>query len=148
MIRAATLDDVDAILRLGEALHAESSYRSMPFVTEKVRGLMEALIGGAGVVFVSELAGIGVVGGIAGAVAAHWFNHELHGFDYSFFVVARYRSGTMALRLMCAFESWCRARGAVCVRLGISTGLDVEATARFYEWAGYKRIGPLLTKGL
>lgn len=148
MIRPATLDDIDAILRLGEELHAESVYRAMPFVPEKVRVLMAALIGGAGVVFVTTTAEGEVVGGIAGTVQPYWFNDELHGFEYSFFIDQAHRGGTRALRVLCAFEAWCRAKGAHEVRIGITTGINVAGTARFYEFAGYRREGLLFIKDL
>lgn len=147
MIRPATLDDLDAIIALGSVLHATSVYRAMPFDADKVRVLMDGLISGAGVVFVADLAG-NVVGGIAGAVSEHWFNRELHGFEYSFFIDRQHRGGSMALRLLCAFESWCKAKGARQTRIGITTGINPEGTARFYRWAGYEDAGQLFTKDL
>lgn len=146
-VRPATMLDVPAVVELGAALHASSSYARFAFDREKVADLMRTLIAGAGVVFLAERNGA-PVGGIAGGVAPFWFGSDLHGFDYSFFVLPEYRNGTTALRLLLSLESWCRGRGATEMRIGITTGISLEATARFYEWCGYTRNGALFTKGL
>lgn len=146
-IAVARPEDVPALVDLGEKLHASSDYARFNFDREKVGDLLDSLIAGHGVVFVAERFGE-VVGGIAGAVTEFWFGRDLQGVDFSFYVHPEHRHGTIALRLLLAFEAWCKARGALEVRLGITTGLDVEGTARFYEWAGYTRNGVLFTKEL
>nr|WP_246295006.1 GNAT family N-acetyltransferase [Schlegelella koreensis] len=125
-------------------MHALSSYAPLSFDREKVAGVLARVIEG-GVVYVATR-NEQIVGGIAGGVTEHWFGHSLHGYDVSFFVDPAHRHGITAARLLGCFEQWCKARGAVEVRLGITTGLDVEATSRFYESQGYARSGALFTK--
>lgn len=147
MIRPATLHDLDEILALGLRLHQTSTYAAKSFDDDKVRALMGDLIEGQGVVFVGVVSGL-IVGGIAGAVAENWFNHDLHGFEYSFFVAEESRSGSLAMKLLLALEAWCKARGALEMRVGITTGINVEGTSRFYRFLGYQNTGPLFTKEL
>lgn len=146
-VRPALLADVPAIVDLGAALHVSSDYSRFAFDRAKVEVLMRALIAGAGVIFLAEDKGR-PIGGIAGGVAPFWFGSDLHGFDYSFFVLPEFRHGSTALRLLACLEAWCRARGAIEMRIGITTGIEVEGTSRFYEWCGYTRNGALFTKGL
>jgi GNAT superfamily N-acetyltransferase len=147
MIRAATLADVPALVALGAVLHATSDYRDQPYVEEKVAGLLENLIQGQGVVFAAVKDGE-VVGGIAGGVTEHWFNHEVHAFEYSFFIAEQHRSGLLAMKLLLALEHWAIRRGATECRIGITTGINVEGTSRFYRYMGYRETGPLFTKVL
>lgn len=147
MIRPANIEDIEAILKLGKELHQSSTYSSMEFDSDKVRQLMSGLIEGAGVVFVAVVDGE-IVGGIAGGVAEYWFNREIHGFDFSFFISEEKRTGSLAMRLLFALENWCKSRGAVEMRIGITTGINVNGTTRFYNFMGYENTGPLFTKDL
>lgn len=142
MIRAAHLSDVPAIVEIGAVLHCTSSYRDIPFNRAKVAALMQSLINGAGVVFVAERDGQ-VVGGIAGGVAEHWFSDELLGFEYSFFVLPEARHGLIATKLLIAMRTWCKAKGAKSLRIGITTGINVDGTARFYRSMGFMDAGQL-----
>lgn len=151
MIRAAKLEDLDAIIALGLKLHAASVYGDMPFDEAKVRDVMGRLVEGEGVIFLGFLStpdSERVVGGIAGGVCEHWFNHVRHGFEYAFFIDQEHRSGTMALRLLCAFERWCAIHGVKQVRLGDTAGVDPAGVARFYQFAGYRRSGQIFTKDI
>lgn len=142
MIRSAQLSDVARIVEIGAALHAESDYRDISYNPQKVGALMELLIQGGGVVFVAEKSGE-VVGGIAGGVTDHWFSDELTGFEYSFFVLPEHRHGLVAMKLLLAMKAWCKAMGAKTLRIGITTGINTEGTARFYRHMGFRDAGNL-----
>lgn len=147
MIRAGTPADIPRILELGRMLHAISSFRDIPFDSEKVAATMRALMDGAGVVFVAERQGV-VVGGLAGGITEYFFSREKLGFDYSFFIEPSHRHGITALKLIRALEIWCKARGAITLQLGISTGLNVDGLSKFYELAGFSNVGPMFKKEL
>lgn len=142
MIRPAQLSDVTRIVEIGAVLHYTSAYRRISFNRAKVATLMQSLINGAGVVFVAERDGQ-VVGGIAGGVTAHWFSDELVGYEYSFFVLPEARHGLIATKLLIAMKAWCKAKGAKALRIGITTGINVEGTARFYRSMGFTDAGNL-----
>lgn len=142
MIRPAQLADVPRIVEIGAELHTSSKYRSVAYSHPKVAALMRSLIEGAGVVFVAERDGL-VVGGIAGGVTEHWFSHDLVGFEYSFFILPEARHGLIATKLLLAMKAWCKAHGAKTLRIGITTGINVEGTARFYRHMGFADAGNL-----
>ena len=141
-VEVATSEDAPEIARLGLLLHESSSYAAIPYRIEKVEDLMRNLTSGGGVVFVVRRDGE-IVGGIAGAVTAHWFSDELHGFEFSFFLRPDARSGITAGRLINAFTTWCGLRGAKQVRVGITTGINEERTGEFYRAIGFDPAGSL-----
>lgn len=148
MIRPATLDDVERLVEFGEMLHAESEYARHTYSRDKVASMMCGLIGGEyGVVFVAESGGE-IIGAIAGGIDAFWFGDTLHAFDFSFYVLPDKRGGSAAFRLLLAFEHWAKAKGAVEIDIGITTGISEDKTQRFYEKMGYVQTGRLFGKAL
>lgn len=143
MIRAAKHSDVPRLIELGTMLHSGSTYASMNFCPDKSAAFLHELINGQGVIFVAEVSGV-VVGGMAGAVTDQWFSNDLIAYDYSLFVEPSRRNGTVAIRLIRAFQEWAKLKGAKQIYMGIGTGVSVEGTARLYESQGLRNIGPLL----
>ncbi|MDQ0035847.1 putative membrane protein [Variovorax boronicumulans] len=146
-VEVATPEDAPQIAALGELLHDSSSYAGIPYNRAKVEDLMRNLAAGAGVVFVVRREGE-IVGGIAGSVAEWWFGDEIYGFEYSFFMREDARNAFTAIKLVSAFNIWCKARGAKEVRIGVTTGIHQEKTAGFYRLLGFSDIGPLFKKEL
>lgn len=141
MIEVATIEDVPRLVDLGAVMHAESPrFREQPFSRVKVAQTLVGLIQGRGVVFVARRDGQ-IVGGMAGGVAPNWFNDELQGFELAVFLAPEARHGLTAMRLVRAFFLWCRARGARHVRMGITTGVHTDSTARFYRALGMQDAG-------
>ena len=148
MIRVAEQKDIESLVEFGRLLHKESSYSNGSYVDDKVRDLMSGLIGSEyGAVFVSEIDGR-VIGAFAGGITEHWFSNDLHAFDYSFYVLPDFRGGSSAYRLLLAFEMWARAKGALEIDIGITTGIQEEKTQRFYEKMGFVQTGRLFGKVL
>lgn len=142
MIRAATHDDIPRLVELGQLLHDTSSYARSGINPEKVATLLGQLIDGLGVVFAAEVGGE-VVGGFAGAITEQWFSDDLIAFDYSLFIEPSKRQGLTALKLVLAFQNWAKAKGAKEIRMGITTGMNVEGTSRLYRHLGFEYVGPL-----
>lgn len=148
-VRAATLDDMAAILEMGRALHDESPrYAHLSFNEEKVFNLAhQVLTGPRGGAFVAEKDGR-IVGMVAGYVIEHWFSDDVIASDYTFYVWPAHRGGRAALLLWREFEAWAKAHGAVDCVPGITTGINMESTARFFEHLGYARAGYTFFKRL
>lgn len=136
MIRGAVLDDIEDLVDLGEAMHAVSTYSHISYSRTKVAALIKRLIEGEGVVFVYEKDG-DVIGCLGGGVTEYWFSEELTGFDYSFVIDPAKANGIAALRLIAAFKLWCKAKGARQMKMGITTGINVEKMAKLYQVAGF-----------
>jgi len=148
VIRPATAADVATIVAIGEAMHDESRYRDpLPWCAPKVTGLLDWLLASDdGLVLVAE-AGGAIVGGFLGMVEDHWCSRARVATDFALYVVPEHRGSTVAARLLGAYITWARDRGAVLVQAGITTGVHVEATSRLYERMGFQRVGNLFEIG-
>jgi GNAT superfamily N-acetyltransferase len=152
-VRAATLDDVPALLLMGRLMHDESPvFRTLGFDEGKLTRLLETMLEGTiaaaapGGVFVAERAGE-VVGMYGGFVVEMWFSQDKQAHDYVCYVKPEHRRrGRAAIGLVRAFEAWAIAQGALFITPGVSTQVDPESTARFYERLGYTRQGSILVK--
>lgn len=143
MIRAAKHEDIPRLVELGAIMHATTSFSHLDYSPERTGDFLRTLIDGAGVVFAAEVNGE-VVGGMPGAVTEQWFNHDLVAYEYCLFVEPGKRQGIIAMRLLLAFQEWAKIKGAKEIHLGITTGVNVEGTARLYSRMGYKYAGPIM----
>lgn len=145
MIRHATPADIARLLELGEAMHAESRYRVLPWSRDKVHRLLAWLIEiPDGFAMVAERNGE-VVGGFIGAVCEHWCTDAMMASDYALFISPERRGGIAARRLVRAYTDWATARGVppTLINIGITTGVNVESSSRLMQTCGYADAGRL-----
>ena len=147
MIRAGTSADIPRLVELGAMLHGSSVFRAIKYDPAKVAATLDGLVRGAGVLFVAEREGM-VIGGLAGGITEYWFSREKVGFDYSFFIEPSERNGFTAMKLIRAMEIWCKGQGARELQMGITTGINVDNTSKFYELVGFQNAGPIFKKEL
>ena len=142
-IRKATLYDLPALVALGRIMHAEApSYAHTEYNEGKVSGVLCPAIT-AGGVFVHINAAQEIDGGFAGVIVERWFSTDRIGTDIALFVRPDRRGGLVAVHLIDAFIEWCERQGIAArdVVIGVSTGVDADATGRLYERVGFERIG-------
>lgn len=150
-VRPARTGDVEAILAMGAALHAESPhFRTRHYSEQKVRELILRLIEDDGDRFlclVAEREGepIGYIGGV---LVEDWFGDDTYAADISFYVVPPCRGGRAALQLVMAFERWARERGATRICPATSTQVRSESVLGFYAKLGYCAVGHAMSKDL
>jgi GNAT superfamily N-acetyltransferase len=149
-VRRATDDDLEALIAMGEALHAESPrYQGMGFSAPKLRRLYEQLKGTilaeGGCVFVAEEGGE-VVGMTVGITAERWFSDERYVTDLTLYVKPEHRNGRAFPRLVRALEAWAVEQGIADLALGVSTEIHPERTVRAYEHMGYRLAGYTMVK--
>ena len=126
VIRAATLDDVDAIAALGQRFLAQSVYHGrLADNPTRVRALATSLIEApAGEVFVADVDG-------ALVAYAHHLSGEWVAGEVAWWVDRDHRG--LGLRLLRAAERWARTQGAIRFEL-IAPTPDVET---LYARLGY-----------
>jgi GNAT superfamily N-acetyltransferase len=142
MIRAATVEDLPRLVELGRLMHAESRFRSIEFVPEKLDHTLRKLMAGAGCVFVAEHNGA-LVGGFAGIASEYFFSHERAAYDFALFVEPTRRGGIVAAALIRAFVAWGKRAGIRHFECGVSTGVHPEQTGKLFEALGFVRQGAL-----
>lgn len=139
IIRRAAIEDLDALIALGAAMHAESPrYSRLPFSEERVRAIAEHVIS-QGIALVAVSAMGGIVGMLAGIVSQHWFSTALIASDLVFYVAPEHRGGRAFFRLVREFEYQAAERGASEVQIGLSTEVNTEAAAGCCERLGFRR---------
>lgn len=147
MIRAATLDDLPQLLRLGAAMHAESPrFSRLRFSATRLEATLRALIGvphGFVMVATAERDGW-LVGGMVAVVAPHWASDDLIATDLALFIAPAARGGLLPARLLTRYVQWAHHLGAQIIQAGVTTGIEPETTARLYERMGLTRCGVIL----
>ena len=145
MIREATLEDIPALLALGQWMASESPrFSRLSFSRDRLTATLAQLIQSPqGFLWVAEEGG-GMVGGMAALIHPHWFSDDLVASDLALFMSPQARGGMAAARLLRHYKAWAMAHGAVLVQAGVSTGLRTENTAQLYERMGFERCGVIL----
>lgn len=141
LVRDATQNDIDAVMEMGRAMHAESPHLSgLDYDEAKVLDLIKFLIDNpaAGGVLVAETAGR-IVGMVLFVVAEHFFGKDRYAADLCVYLRPENRGGTGFLRLIRAFETRADQMGVSEKLLGISTGVHPERTAAALTRLGYGR---------
>lgn len=143
MIRPATHDDIDRLVILGEEMHVESRFARLPLDVDKVKALFAHLIESPdGLLIVADKDGE-VIGGFAGYVSEHYFARTKVAADFGLFISRQDRGGMTAARLLKAYATWAKERGAVMIQAGITTGVHVEESTRLYQALGFRQVGAL-----
>ena len=134
MIRLATVEDVPALVAMGQRFLAETPYgghlaASPDHLAELARALLET---DRGVIFVAD-----VHGAVVGFLALHAFPHPMSGAltanELVWWVNPEARG--VGVALLRRGEAWAKAIGATCLQMvAPAQATDVQA---FYERAGF-----------
>lgn len=147
-VRAATPDDVDAMVSMGRALHAESPrYRDKAFSEEKLRALASLITEPADnqLFMVAEVGGI-VAGMMVCVLSERWFSYEKFATDLTLYVKPEFRGTSAFPRLVGVFEQWAKAQGVHDFTLGVSTEIHPGKTVGAFERMGYTLAGYTMVK--
>lgn len=145
MIREATYLDLSALLDIGERMHDESPHFSRIAFDRATltRTLLTLMDSPNGFVWVAEQGGR-IIGVMVAVAVQHWCSTDLVASEMALFVEREHRGGFTAARLVKGFTAWAAVMGCKLTTVGVSTGVNVEQTARLYERLGLKRFGIIL----
>ena len=133
--REATLDDVPALVAMGERFRSSSTYQV--HIPSNMAQLVETfsllITHETGVIFVAEL-DRKLVGMIVMLIQPHFFSGDLLAQELVWWMDEAHRG--KGLKLLKIAETWARARGAVRMQVSAPTA-DVE---RVYMRVGYTRV--------
>jgi GNAT superfamily N-acetyltransferase len=136
------------MLFMAIAMHAESPrYRGLQLSRRKLSNIMERMHDHPelGALLVAEK-DEEVIGMMWGYVDEFFFSEERYATDILLYVVTEHRGSRAAYQLVKAFEEWSYDKNARYVQPGVSTGIDNDGYARFYERMGYSVTGLNLSK--
>ncbi len=148
-VRPVREGDVDRLVELGERMHREGAFASLPFDRDKVRQFAARYATGAPgrLGLAAEVDGK-VAGMFAGSISEYFFCHEKIACEMVLYVEPEYRGTSAAARMIRAFREWAAGLGAREVCLGTSIELLPEATGRFFEVLGFRRVGAIYKERL
>lgn len=130
--------DAPELVALARRLHAESWYCDLAFSEENAIQLIDRAIHAPDMLgLVLEAADGTVIGFLAAACARHAFCDSLYACDLALYVAPEHRGGPGLVRMIRAYEAWCRIKGVSEILIGVSSGIDIERTGRLYGKLGY-----------
>jgi GNAT superfamily N-acetyltransferase len=145
-VRALKIQDLDACIRIGALMHAESVYRVHPFSEDRLRFLAyQCLTREDYQCFVAERNGE-IIGLMVGITGLNFFADTRYSADLALYVVPEHRGSTAAVRLVIEFCKWSEAIGCSDIRCGVTTGINDEVGAKLYKRFGFKDGGALYVK--
>ena len=143
MLRPMTESDMDVVVDLLTQMYEESSnYQELEFSLDRVEEVARQTIQ-SGFAMLYEETGGKVVGVMAGVVYQPTFSRDLMAADLALYVHPDYR-GFVAVRLVTAFITWAKSRGAKLISVGVTAGIDNDAAVKLYEILGFKKTGTSL----
>jgi GNAT superfamily N-acetyltransferase len=77
-------------------------------------------------------------GFMLGSITGTWFDATIQAYEQLLYVYPNHRGGIIAVRLIRAFENLARERGATCIHVGASTGMNDARTLELYAALGYQ----------
>jgi GNAT superfamily N-acetyltransferase len=153
-IRFATLADIPALVQLGKHMHGLTRFKVFDYDEAKVAAsLQAALESGQGryVSFVAQDSAGQIAGGLLAVLEKHMFSQQLTASIMHYDVLPAKRMGGYGVRLLKAFELWCKNRQVVEINFGINSVEDAQEMQRlngFAQKMGYAPVGANHSKTL
>lgn len=130
--------DREQILALGSRLHAEGWYRDFDFDGEILWETIEqAMVQPNMLGLVLETEAEQLVGFLLAAETNHFFGRDRYACDMALYVAPEQRGGPGFVRMIRAYEAWCRIRKVKEIQVGISSDLASQSTLSMYQRMGY-----------
>lgn len=106
-MRRAVIDDIPALVKLAETMHAEGSYKDIPFDADFYGDVLNiCLLSDTEIIFVFIKDGV-LAGAIHGSIEPFMFNAKYtQAVDRGFFVRPEYRGSSIAVKLERAYRKW------------------------------------------
>ena len=143
-VRPATADDLEPLVAMLRAFHADSSLHDVSLNEPKLRAFLRHAMTAPDHACLVYQAGSGTIDGvIIGFVTQHFFSLEEGAWDLVVYVRPERRGGIAAARLWSAFRDWAQRAGARTMSCGTTAGEAPERTRRFYTGLGMTEVGSI-----
>lgn len=149
-IRFATLDDVPAILDLGEMMVAESRFEPYGLDRPKTAKVFVSMIKQAthSVILLAERDDGTLVGMLGGYVVDFFFCNAVVAQDRFYFVKPEARGSSAALKLLVAFRRWAEQRKVRELNINMSVAVDMQRFNKMMGKLGFRCCGSNFSLGL
>lgn len=139
---ANSIDDLDALVPLVRAMHAESDDRRYPLALQRLFALGEKALkepGNHGLIL-AERDGL-PIGFLFAVVNRFFFSDALTAGAMAWFVAREHRGGLAAVKLLHAYRNWARNRKAAQIQIFVTTGSNLARTDRLMRRLGFRQSG-------
>jgi len=138
MIRDATLEDIDDLIALGEAMRAESLEPYPPIDREIARAYVAAAVQRPATFLLALAETDRPIGMITAVAGPYCFSPVLRAASDLLFVLPEYRGGMTAMKLIARFQEWTADIGAVSATMSVATGVHPERTGKLFQRMGFR----------
>ena len=149
MITYQTMDyaDIPAVISLGSLMHQESRYSQWPYDEDYCSDIADRVINEPDN-FYSNIAKENneILGMMFWMRTRPPFCKADIATDLLLYVHPEKRNCSMAVRLIKGYERWARYQNLSGIQIGVTTNINPERTAKFYNRLGYSYSGYLMTK--
>jgi GNAT superfamily N-acetyltransferase len=146
-IRRLEPADLPQMLELGRMMHAESSFKAIPYSEGRVLQLGgECLKEPDRYCCVVAVEDERLIGGMIGLRGLHFFSEVPYAADLALYVIPEKRGSSAAIKLLATFIGWAESVGCKEVRCGVTTGINPDVADRLYTTAGFNRAGALYVR--
>jgi GNAT superfamily N-acetyltransferase len=143
-IRFARPEDKPALIELALENQKEMEHHRISVNHQRVQEALHALFElnqGSHVLFMAETSQGQLAGILMGCVERYYYSDELQAQLVQWYVRKGFRGTSVAPRLVKAFVTWAKNRGASDVFMGISSGIDTHLTHRMMQRLGFNYLG-------
>ena len=130
-------------------MHEESAFRRLDYDKKKCFDLTVRYISNPKKYFsYCAYEGDELVGMIMGYLSSYYFGNDLLANDILWYVKKERRGSMTGPRLLKAFRTWAKERGAREVCMGVSTAVDVDRTHKLLSRMGFEHVGGIFKEAL
>lgn len=123
---------------MAKAMHEESWYRDFRFLEARFDKLLQhCYTNSEWLALVAEDDYGELIGFFLAAMTEYFFSDEKYACDLCVYVIPSHRGGSTAARFIKAYEAWGEMKGLSELHLGVSTNVNAERVAQFYQKLGY-----------
>jgi hypothetical protein len=146
-VRALAREDVETVLELGQAMHAESALKAYPFAYDRAKSVFEQIIGHPDVFAY----GVWREGSLAGAMIAEIVDHLFVGVRFAkevaIYVLPNARGAFAAKALDGEFRKWAAGRADIAV-IEVSAGISDDRSEALFSKFGYVKAGTVMRRDI
>jgi GNAT superfamily N-acetyltransferase len=143
-IRFAKLQDLKAIMELGQKMMAESRFDIYSFNAEKTQRLIKGMLTrqpATDCILLAESNDGALVGMLAGYMVDFFFCDGSVVQDRVYYVLPEYRGTSAAFKLILAFRRWAESKRASELSINMSVAIDMPRFNKFMNHLGFSCCG-------
>lgn len=146
-VRDAVDKEVFRLVEISEKVLQESTYAHMTFDKEKSANYLYGAIVKQPGWFLRVIADDSdkLVGGILCVCETSLFGPDKLAYDITIMVDEEYRGKCLPqlIQIISEYKDWAIAEGAKLIKLGVSSGINIDKASAFFERLGFERIGSM-----